>query len=290
MDQDIVRLLTDRAIVIGREAARFLPPSNNGVNDFERVNWDTVSPTVTNPTYGVLRVRFNPHCHVEFAGIAPKSVTRRIIHEPLLLTGNQLDAASFIIRNDSDAIVEETYSYERSETRTDNVDVGYTIEAGFTQKIAYGGAASPVSGETGFSLSVSNNYNRHTGSSNTESNTASRTIAVPPRTSLTVSSQVSEGSFSQRLEYWCDLDHEVRIASHNDFHHVYTSLGQLKDAANGQAPDDIPGSRDWKNHRSVHAWSIGQPIEVYYDTTINYTNSTNGNVTITSNDLSEADA
>ena len=282
MDQDIVRLLEARARVIAQEAARFLPARAGGVNDFQGIDLMNAPLTVSHPTAGHIVFRYNNYTQIDFTDIQPLAVTRQILHEPVLLSSNKLDAQATVIKNNSDAILEETYSYERSTTRTTNQDVGVSVEVGITQKIAYGGAASPVSGETGLSLAINTHYNKSWGESETESHTATRTVAVPPRTNLTLTAQTFEGAFSQRCEYWCDLGHGVRIQSHNDFDYNYSSLSQLHQAASGNAPSDVAGADQWRSNRSVHTWKIPRPIEVYYDTTVEFQNSTNGDVKVTS--------
>ena len=252
------------------------------------------------PRTGHVRFFINGRDTVEFYDVSPKDVTRQIIHPPVTTGSEKLDVSSSVVRNDSDAIIEETYSYERSNTRTTNENVGVSVEVGITQKIAYGGAASPVSGETGLSLAINTSYGKEWGTSNTDTRTASRTIAVPPKTELTVTQQVFKGNFTQRCEYWCDLAHGVGIWRQQDNGGLsanWLSMDQFTQTLKGMSANDITDGEWFRNRIHLHGGlnhnritDLEDKLEIYYDQLLSFTNSTNGDLKVTSNDLSDAES
>ena len=153
MTPEVEAPLEKRARLIAWHFAKDLPaPKSANQNDFRHMgSVDDAWHKIEHPELGSVRFWPNEHCYVQLFDVAPKDVSREKLHKPQTTGTNKLDVSTSVIENASDAILEETYAYERSKTKTFNENLGVAVEVGITQKIAYGGAASPVSGETGLS-------------------------------------------------------------------------------------------------------------------------------------------
>ncbi len=277
MDQDVINALENRAKLIGLHYSKVKGRDWKEFNGkFERIDI---------PTAGTLTFWVNKYANLTFADIQPKKVTKQILHEPVLLNQKVNDSNVAVVENASEnVILERTYDYSTSETKTMSEHVGVATEVTITQKIGYGAPGGSVSGETSFSLSVSSSYNKEWGKSKTVSRDTSTTIEVPPLTKATLTSLISKGDFEQKCEYWCDLEHQVITWSHHDFHHKRSSVSALKDLLLGRSADDVLDGRWWREHRLAGdlVEKICAPLDVHFDVTLSYNNTTTGDIKVSS--------
>ncbi len=282
MDLEIINALQTRAKKIMWHVGRRYGEDFAG---FTWANYAGAALEYTLPEPGkiVFAVPGTSFANIAFYGVTPTKVTRKILHEPIV-TGSTINDLNSIAVTNTSAIVpiERTYDLTINETKTFNEAVGVGVEVGLLQKISYGGAASPVSGETSLSLSISTTYDKEWGGSSSVTRETSSTIEVPPMTVATLTSKSAVSNFEQRCEYWCDLEHEVILFSHQDFRHIYSSMAELKRCVDGRSPDTVPQAATWRANRlpQIDSNWMTQPLEIYYDEVITFDKANTGDTTL----------
>lgn len=285
MDKKVIEGLKKRAQRIAHIWKHHLSGYNAGkgnyFNDFKRSNLE--NPTHTIPTSGTIRFNFNDSAWIEFTGIQPKNVTKQKLHEPVVLGSEKLDVSTSVIENASNCDVEECYTYSKEESKTVVQDVGVEVSVGISQTIGYEGAV--VSGETEFSLDVSSSYSKGWENSETKSQESTRTITVPPMTKATVTQQLFKGSYSQKAEYWADLEHGITLTSDKDFQHKWSSFSQFIDTIKGNSPNDVSMGDVFRKFPWGKPEITAKPINVHYTTNVTFDQATTGDLKITSNEI-----
>lgn len=231
MDKKVEEILKTRAKIVedwinqGRHRPRG--------TDFPTRGW-----RIEFPKDDQMKFIYNQHAYIHFTSIQPGRITSTQVF-PARLTGRKKnDSHTSVINNDSDAVLERSYDFSVANTKTFNEDVGVAVEAGLQQKVSYGGAASPVSGETTLSLSVKASYNKSHGGSDTTSRDARTSVECPPRTRLTVTAENSVANYEQEIQVHATVDHEVFIYSHKDCHYKFDSWEDFALVLKGEAAAD----------------------------------------------------
>ena len=233
----------------------------------------------------------NPKAGLKFKSLLPKNISKSIFHEPRISGTTIGDLNSSKITNDSDNItIERTYSFNEDETTSMHQEAGVDVGIALRQQIGYGGAASPVSGETEITASINAHYNKTWGSESSKGRTISNTISVPPKTEATVSTQKAASDFSQKAEYWCDLDFDIEIWSTSqwtDYHFTVKGLEELKQILSGFGVNTHYLSPRFKNTPMTEELIeyVCKSPSVHLEETIKFSNASSGNVKITERKL-----
>ncbi len=283
MDQDVIKALEKRAKLVGLHYSKVKGKDWAEFNGtFEKIDF---------PKPGMLVFWVNKYANLAFVDIQPSKVTKQIFHDPLLLNQKVSDSNVAIVENASeDVILERTYDYAVSETKTMSEHVGVATEITFTQKVGYGSPGGSISGESSLSLSVSSSYNKEWGESKTVSRDTSTTIEVPPLTKASVVSLISKGDYEQKCEYWGDLEHQIVTWSHHDYHHERSSMSALKDLLLGKSPDSVLDGKWWRENKLSEALveEICAPLDIHFEVLLEYKNTTTGDIKVSSKSITLA--
>ena len=225
--------------------------------------------------------------YIDFKNIRPVGITKTIYHPPVLKRTVIGDLNSSAIKNQSSGItLERGYTFNEDESTTVSQEAGVAVGIGIRQQIGYGGAASPVSGETEITASINAHYNKTWGTETSKGREISNTIKVPPKTEATISIQKSTSDFEQKAEYWCDLDYDIVIFSKGDYEINIESKHDLHRAMIGRGyegdklTDLYRGREDREGARKII-----RPVEVHLEKTIKFSNASTGDVTVTERKL-----
>ena len=289
MDQAILDVLHGRARRIGSHLARWLPTT--GVhNDWIGYGGEPLAIRIISPG----TVRFSRDgvdlATIQFENIVPKEITREILHEPVLLGDQRTNVTSTkIVNSGVSGDVTRTFQLTVSKTTNRSHSVGVSVTNSIKAKIGTPDVA-PVQAELEISASITADYNHTFGSSETESNTTSTTVVVPPGKVAFFNTSRYISNFEQRTEYWCNLDHTIAIYSRDDFRHVWNSLSEFEEALGGLAPETITLATYFRDNPSTEAnirGIIGQ-TPVYLDRTMRFSNAISGDVSVTQRDYAPA--
>ena len=291
MDQQVIETLRGRAIRIiywmAQRAGAWRGWADSDGLDFEIMGEGHIRfhPVIKN---GSEHTRELEHSYIDFSNISPKDVIRQKYRKPKLKNTHVVDVNSTVIENRSSSIeIERTYTVTESETLTINEEAGVEIGLQLRQQIGYGGAVSPVTGETEISASINAHYSRQMGTESTKGREITNTIKVPPGVVATLTTQKHISDFTQLCEYWCDLDHDVRIIS---FGHWVWSFESMEDLHNiilgrGFVPKNTTSDYEYPvthfNKSTINPdtakWII-EPLGVHYTTQVKFSNASAGNV------------
>ncbi len=236
MDKAVLNLLERRAVVIQNWIANGKHTNNSGT-DFgnETQRWSEVAK----PADCVIHFKWGDNARIEFNQIQPDKAERTVLRDPHLLNKKKIDSSTTVIDNQSPAVIDRTYEFTTNETKTFNQDVGVAVSVGLQQKIAYGGAASPVSGETSFSLDVNTSYNKSEGGSTSVERDSSISVEVPPYTKMFITQESSVANYEQEIEVHGSIEHSIYVWSHGDCAFRFKSWGDFMDMLKGHANDDV---------------------------------------------------
>ncbi len=236
MDKAVRELLDRRASLIQHWIGSGRHTNNSGT-DFGH---DPARATeVLFPSDGKIHYKWGNNARIEFNMIQPDSVESTVLRKPRLLNKKKIDNSTTIIDNQSPAVIERSYEFSTNETKTFNRDIGLSVSVGFQQKISYGGAASPVSGESTFSLDVNSSYNQSQGGSTSIERDSSISVEVPPYTKMFVTQESSVSNFEQEVEVNGGIEHSIYIWSHGDCSFKFNSWTDFVDMIVGVANDDV---------------------------------------------------
>ena len=285
MNRDTIDKLHLRAKNIGVHMARHWPVGD-GYNHWKNYGGNSMKVTIVDDT--TLEFRYTNEAIMTFSGISPAKITKEIIHEPVTIGSKVVDAQSSIIRNGSSTEQTRTYSIEIGETKTFSEEVGVSVALGISQKFAVGGDQFAKS-ETSFSLEIETSYNKQWGGETSESRTTETEVTVAPGKRVTVTTQRSTSNLEQKCEYWCDLEHKVRIYSHKDFDWTWSSVDDFKQMATGLAPSNRDGHYIYKDKlEPLTEYRLNQiikPIDLHYEHKLKFDKATTGDVNILESDL-----
>ena len=224
MEADVIAVLKRRAADIGRVAGRTLHSRWYYFWDDNELDIDIVEP-------GTIRFyRGKPNTNkdhdidlrpfIEFSDVSATEITRTVVGDAKSLGSKIVDVQSTTVDNHSDTLINRNYNVEVSEERSTLTDVGAELSVQIIQKISYGGAISPLSGETDVAVSATAKYDKQVGSTERESKVTSTGIIVEPWSEATVTTERKIGEFKQKVTYYCDLDHAVKIVSLPKIKHI----------------------------------------------------------------------
>ena len=287
MNRETIDQLHKRAKNIGVHMARHWPVGKH--NDWKNYGGHDLRIKIVNDDTLEFRQHGHDHTIITFSGITPSKITKEIIHDPVTIGAKVVDAQSTVVRNESSKDQTRTYSIEIGETKTFQEEVGISVAIGLEQTITVGNEASFVKGETKLSLDIETSYNKQWGGETSESRTTETAITVPPGKKVTVTTQRSISNLEQKCEYWCDLEHAVRIYSHRDFDWNWSSVDELKLMAKGLAPEDRDGHNVYKDLLSpltdYRLNQIIKPLDFHYVHKLRFDTATTGDVNIQETDV-----
>ena len=278
MNRQVINVLHERAKRIGLHILRHAP--HRGINDWKDYDYEDLQIRIL--PGNTVRFTRNEHAWIEFFGISPARIEREILHDPVLIGKKIEDVVHNKITNQHNQTWNETVSYQVSQTKTIQHEIGASVTAAL--KVAVGtGMASPVQVSAELTNSVTASYNTKFGDSTTKTRTHTGSIMLNQGESANVVVKDSKANFEQRCEYWCDLEHGVTGFSDRDFSHTWSSMSQMKQAVEGLAPEGVPLAEHYRNKPMQTRYSdqFLKGITVYVDETVRFSNATSGEVTIT---------
>ena len=281
MDKKIVDALHARAMAIGAHVARH---ADNHGNDWGGYNMEPLQIDIPKP--GVITFRRNRYAVITFSGVCPHKITKEILHKPVVLNSEVIDSHGTTIVNETSVDQVRTYSVGITETKTFEQEVGVSVTIGIKASIGTPEAA-PVQAEVELSTEVETSYNNRFGGSEEIARSTETAVTVPAGKKVTVTTSRSTSTLEQRTEYWCSLEHSVEIHSDKDFHHKWSSMGELKEVLTGKASNQSALGAKYRGKPlgEPYCSRICDPVTVYYDRTLRFQNATTGHVGITEEDL-----
>ena len=284
MDRRLVEELRERAQVLGQYVGNYRLGGN--WNGFEKTDalWFKI--------HGPGKISFHTHSDggvITFSDIYPKKVLKSNYERPQLSNTVIEDINASIITNQSSEEVERTYTYSEEETNSSSQEAGVEVAVGLRQLIGYGGAVSPVSGETEITVNINAHYAKTWGSESSVSKEVSNTVKVPAMTEVTISTQKSTSDFSQDMEHEIELDYKISLYKHGDkdgngrsIVHI-ENIGELKDLLEGFGKFDHPLTKSFQekpiavNNKNL----LLKPATVKIAQTLEFSNASTGKVAVT---------
>ena len=288
MDGKLVRELHEKAQLAGKYiGAHRLGGGWEGYNDDEAL-WHKI--------IGAGEIEFHRNAGaacIVFKDIRPKKVLHSKYEKPMLSNTVIEDINASVIVNQSSEEVERTYTYSEEETNSSSQEAGVEVGIGIRQLIGYGGAVSPVSGETEITVNVNAHYAKTWGSENSVSKEVSNTVKVPANSQVTISTQKSTSDFSQKMEHEIELDYNMAIKSWTNasvekaYDIEVENMGEMKDIVEGYGKHSNPLSQPFlRNPVSEYPKKhLPKPATVKIAQTLEFSNASTGKVIVTEEKL-----
>ena len=309
MDADVIQALKLRASTVAFIIGKAKNCRFNGYWDDKLLSYDLPVPGTIRFTYNDKNNSESYWPYIEFRGVCAKGITDTVLGPPVSIGGTVVDAQTTLVTNESALSVNRSYDVDFSEEASVTTDIGGEVTAHITQKVSYGGGASPVAGLTEVGVSATARYSKQKGSSLSESRTTSTSLVVPNYTEASITAQRKVGKFEHEVTYKCDLEHEVHVhcrgkGGYREQIHTWSSHRQFIDTILKKSPDSVTmgecfresfnpetwfteaqlkESRDWV-HRSR------KPRVVTLNMNVEFEKSTTGSVHVTSKELLDASA
>ena len=286
MDDIVIGLLEERAKQLGAKIGNTNGGPWNNFNYAEGLKYELM---------GKGHIRFyNPKhepekAYIDFKNVRPKSVVSRNYEEPVLSNVEITDLnSSKIINNSENLEITRSYTVSEEETKSVNEEAGVEVGLALRQLVGYGGAVSPVSGETEITLNINAHYNKSWGVENTESKEVSNEIVVPPKTEAIITTQKSVSDFKQRCNFICDLDFETNMFSAGSYQFTFEYANDLIEALCGKGVYNGKNETDafikkWRNAplSREEISNIFSPVTVRVSSDVEFSNSSTGQITLT---------
>lgn len=234
---------------------------------------------------------------IEFTDISPAKITKEILHKPRTIGGEIQDAQSTTIYNDTSTEQTRIYSVEIGEEFNMADDIGVTVTLGFQQQVSAGGELAFSKFVATFSQEVSSSYSKHLEQSMHKTVKTETEVVIPSKKKVTVTTERKVGRLEQDLEYWCDLEHGVRIWSHHDWNGVWDSVAEVKQMLRGLGETEGSSLHKDKYHTAAHYKRLGGISDywmnqsffpghgLHFKTTSKFEKATTGSVRLLEEDL-----
>ena len=281
----------DRAITIAELVTQRFPPREKSRGWKNWTRSEGLIGTLRSKDLIEYRRPNNPHGFVLFR--KPKLVDVKNIswEAPIITRYGDIESHSTIIQNSTDASYKEeiTHSFKKTRTVLEGIKIGVEVALTAYVKGSYAGV------EAGAELSakISAEYSKKWGEATTETDTASRTLSVPPNSSIVYMSERSVNKLKRRVTAQVDFDYEIAVVDNSEFYHrgnridffhiTWTDFDEFVSIAKGEAPADKPMWIEFQRNR-VPAHKIEElercsnaPVEL----TLEYDNVATNNITIT---------
>uniref|UniRef100_A0AAU7N480 Uncharacterized protein n=1 Tax=Nitrosopumivirus cobalaminus TaxID=3158414 RepID=A0AAU7N480_9VIRU len=261
-----------------------------GVGGISQYDWNIGFDQA--PVVGNAEVTFKTHKHgdnyfVKFSNIRPTRIKKQLFHEPLTLDTQISSVNTSKISNTSENIdIDRGYEFEQSSETTYENQVGVEVGLMLRQNISYGGAASPVAGETEITATINTNFSHTAGGSSSNGTTIRNDITVPPKTEVTLTTQTSKSRFEQKCEFWCGIEASVSVLSYGDYLLEWSSMEDCIKTLRGNGPYSNDAFMQRLNEGWIGIDAANEIEEVnipdqHFTTLAKFSNSTNGDIKIT---------
>ena len=214
-----------------------------------------LTPKVINNTTlkWILNVNDPDGAYVIFKDIRPNKVSDTVYDDPKVISSDIRDAYSSVATNLSDTVtMNRTYSITEGSSTSTVDNVGVSVALGISQTIGYGGAASPVTGETSFSIDIETSFSHEWSEGQSTERTIETSIEILPKTKTTLTATKSRSKLRQKIHYTCDLDYSIEFLSWGVAKYYLESRDVLAKAFDGEYYDGLwtvdAGDQNAQNH------------------------------------------
>ena len=230
-------------------------------------------------------VAVRDYAFIELYGITPKDITKTVYHDAVVVGQKMVDADVTDVVNNTDHDQTYTYGFESSTSTSFEQAVGVAVETSIQQSISYGSDLVGAKGETELGLKISADYKQTSGITEDSTRSSSTEVICKAGKKTNIVNRRSVGEYNQKIEYWGDLEHGIRLYSDNDYDYHWDTLAQLKDTIDGFEPQNTSLALYFREQvRKLKNWEYNRifgSLNLHYEDTLKFKKASTGNIIVT---------